>query len=72
MTVGGSSEQHSEAVCRICYGEGSCSDIVEPCACRGSVRWVHKSCLQSWQRLLVSQASTRASSGRHMWTCCVR
>lgn len=42
------------AQCRFCLAEGE--DLVAPCECRGSQRWVHLSCLRRWQRaVLVTQ-----------------
>lgn len=37
-----------EDVCRICHEGGSAEALVAPCACRGSMKWVHLSCVQSW------------------------
>jgi hypothetical protein len=33
--------------CRICLSENE-KDIVSPCHCKGSVKYVHKECLQKW------------------------
>ena len=37
--------------CRICTGdEYSLEDpLIEPCNCSGSIKWVHKSCLDHWR-----------------------
>ncbi|CAK9049332.1 Vignain (Bean endopeptidase) (Cysteine proteinase EP-C1) [Durusdinium trenchii] len=32
--------------CRICLEEGG--DLIQPCACEGSMRWVHAECLAEW------------------------
>jgi len=38
-----------EKICRICYeNETDNNDIIEPCRCGGSIRWVHKKCLLKW------------------------
>jgi hypothetical protein len=34
--------------CRICLSEENEKDIVSPCDCKGSVKYVHKECLQKW------------------------
>lgn len=37
--------------CRICHisaEESDCEPLVEPCACSGSMRWVHSQCLVNW------------------------
>lgn len=44
--------------CRICLGEGG-RDLIAPCRCRGSAKFVHRECLDSW----------RATSERHMTHC---
>ncbi|KAF4672789.1 hypothetical protein FOL47_011368 [Perkinsus chesapeaki] len=36
-------------VCRICFDEGSREDkLLRPCDCRGSVKHIHRSCLEKW------------------------
>lgn len=39
--------------CRICYSvedySSSFNDFVSPCACKGSMKYVHKSCLKRWR-----------------------
>lgn len=34
--------------CRICWegGDGEGSKLVQPCVCRGSIRWIHEHCLE--------------------------
>ena len=39
-----------ERACRICYGDESADDLVQPCACRGTSAWVHRGCLEHWRR----------------------
>lgn len=34
--------------CRICLTSDNQHDIVEPCACTGSVQYAHLECLRSW------------------------
>eukprot|EP00871_Galdieria_phlegrea_P001032 jgi/Galph1/192/GphlegSOOS_G4929.1 len=38
--------------CRICLEECEESDLdlIEPCNCKGSLRWVHRNCLSHWLR----------------------
>jgi hypothetical protein len=33
--------------CRICFDSGS-EPLISPCKCTGSMKWVHKTCLQTW------------------------
>ncbi len=37
------------AMCRICF-EAAGGQLVAPCACTGTQRWVHVECLRRWQR----------------------
>lgn len=40
-------------MCRICFitaSDDECSQLVSPCRCEGSQKWVHLSCLRRWQR----------------------
>ena len=34
--------------CRICLEQGKLSDLVSPCRCKGTLKYVHKSCFVSW------------------------
>ena len=36
------------AECRICQGDAADGELVAPCACRGSMRYVHYHCLHDW------------------------
>jgi hypothetical protein len=63
------SEADEPALCRLCWGEGqtadgvlqdSCADpLISPCACAGSLKWIHRQCLQDWQRTLRAQGQGR-------------
>lgn len=37
-------------VCRICLDTEPESDLFSPCDCRGSGRWIHRGCLDTWIR----------------------
>eukprot|EP00930_Biecheleria_cincta_P084986 TRINITY_DN74409_c0_g1_i1.p1 TRINITY_DN74409_c0_g1~~TRINITY_DN74409_c0_g1_i1.p1 ORF type:complete len:290 (-),score=30.19 TRINITY_DN74409_c0_g1_i1:44-913(-) len=50
----------AEGPCRICHDEGAC---VAVCACKGSMRAVHLSCLEAWRR-------RGPSSGRNQCEVC--
>lgn len=50
QSVGGEGKQDDEErVCRICRDDGEREDLIAPCKCTGSVRWVHASCLNRWR-----------------------
>jgi putative AlgH/UPF0301 family transcriptional regulator len=51
--------------CRICLeleenslGQGA-EDLISPCNCRGTQKYVHKSCLAEWQRVSLQQPNPR-------------
>jgi hypothetical protein len=35
--------------CRICFESTNEDDLISPCFCRGTSKWVHHSCLQRWR-----------------------
>ncbi|KAL3268816.1 hypothetical protein HHI36_007912 [Cryptolaemus montrouzieri] len=35
-------------LCRICYGADSNEELITPCRCKGTVAYVHRSCLETW------------------------
>eukprot|EP00964_Phaeocystis_antarctica_P137503 scaffold102082_cov75-Phaeocystis_antarctica.AAC.2 len=39
-----------EKACRLCWGDEDDGPLVQPCACRGSVKWIHQHCLEQWRR----------------------
>ena len=42
-------EEPEERVCRVCFCGEEGGPLLAPCRCRGSVRWVHASCLNEWR-----------------------
>lgn len=35
--------------CRVCFEAGITGDrLVSACACKGTIKWYHRSCMQSW------------------------
>ena len=39
-----------ENMCRVCFGDEDDGPLVQPCACRGSAKSIHKHCLERWRR----------------------
>lgn len=37
-----------EAECRICLENNSEEELISICGCKGSIKYVHKSCIESW------------------------
>jgi len=49
-SVVSSSAEDDVELCRFCFGgEDTINVFVQPCACRGSQRFVHSECLKKWQ-----------------------
>jgi len=48
-----SSEEKEVPKCRVCYDETSSKDnpLIRPCKCSGSMKFIHKLCLQQWRML---------------------
>ena len=40
----------SKKICRICYGDDDNSDnpLINPCTCKGSMKFIHYQCLKNW------------------------
>lgn len=58
----------SDATCRICLSdeETSTDPLISPCACSGSLRWVHLNCLRTWMH---GRLSAKPENGAHGATC---
>ncbi|CAG8621441.1 15544_t:CDS:2 [Funneliformis mosseae] len=41
-------------ICRICLSSEEPKSLIAPCKCKGTVKYVHKTCLAQWRRKLVS------------------
>eukprot|EP01065_Artemidia_motanka_P032704 TRINITY_DN39694_c0_g1_i1.p1 TRINITY_DN39694_c0_g1~~TRINITY_DN39694_c0_g1_i1.p1 ORF type:complete len:431 (+),score=120.00 TRINITY_DN39694_c0_g1_i1:68-1360(+) len=50
-------EAERGAECRICCGDGALGKLLSPCLCRGSMRYVHESCLQRWHSFTTNDAT---------------
>ena len=42
--------EEQEETCRLCWGGVDDGPLVQPCACRGSAKLIHKHCLERWRR----------------------
>eukprot|EP00929_Paragymnodinium_shiwhaense_P007221 TRINITY_DN111153_c0_g1_i1.p1 TRINITY_DN111153_c0_g1~~TRINITY_DN111153_c0_g1_i1.p1 ORF type:complete len:1203 (-),score=287.37 TRINITY_DN111153_c0_g1_i1:90-3698(-) len=49
-------DNESEKACRYCLVDSG--ELVAPCDCRGSSKWVHLGCLRQWQKSVVLTQST--------------
>lgn len=56
--------EEEEVVCRICR-EDDARPLFYPCKCRGSIKYVHAECLESWLRMSKKvQCEVRACSAK--------
>lgn len=58
MSVSG--EGRHVGTCRICFEGGG--DLIAPCLCKGTSKWVHRACLDRWR--------VRGSNPRALTECC--
>ena len=45
--------------CRICLEDSTNEQLISPCGCDGTAKWVHESCLQRWREENVSNDNAR-------------
>jgi E3 ubiquitin-protein ligase DOA10 len=45
--------QSEKPICRFCFASSSTKQnpLIEPCECRGSIRFVHQHCLNRWRKM---------------------
>ena len=41
-------ENEGHHICRICLGNDQVSNLISPCTCTGSQKYVHEECLKTW------------------------
>ena len=41
----------NNGMCRICLEDDLVSNLISPCRCSGTSKYVHKSCLDQWRTL---------------------
>ncbi|VDN52312.1 unnamed protein product [Dracunculus medinensis] len=52
---------NEKMMCKICYSEEPLDVWLTPCKCTGSIKWVHKSCLNFWMTKAPFQQQVRCS-----------
>lgn len=48
--------------CRICYQLDSSQNLISPCHCEGSIKFVHKKCIQKFINITENEQFTRYCS----------
>ena len=57
-------------ICRFCFEGEDCGELIEPCSCSGSQRFVHVQCLRRWQaHQILAAASRRTASETPVIQC---
>ena len=57
----GGGEQPS---CRVCYGQHGPllpNHLIDPCDCRGELRWIHRRCLYNWMEAKPGIGATKST-----------
>jgi hypothetical protein len=54
-------DNESEFICRICFDGSTREDVISPCACSGSSKWVHRACLDKWRTTREDRAFSRCT-----------
>lgn len=47
--------------CRICLDDCERSEVIAPCKCKGSSRWVHRECLDRWRSTREDKAFSKCT-----------
>mmetsp|Transcript_4719 Transcript_4719/g.10641 ORF Transcript_4719/g.10641 Transcript_4719/m.10641 type:complete len:279 (+) Transcript_4719:96-932(+) len=48
-TATATADANNERFCRICLESDDPQDLIAPCRCKGSSKWVHRQCLDQWR-----------------------
>ena len=40
--------EKKKGTCRICYDLDNTGNMINPCKCTGTIKWVHEKCLEKW------------------------
>ena len=65
-----SPDDGAEPTCRICFSAAEEDDpLVSPCACKGSLEFVHASCLDKWRRVMPRRRQATCETCRTRYTC---
>ena len=55
-------------ICKICLSEAQRKEVIAPCDCRGSCKWVHRSCLDQWRTTKEDRAFGRCTECLRCYT----
>lgn len=59
--------------CRICLDQEKACNLVAPCKCKGTQRYVHNTCLEKWQKTMLEKliSSPETTSPDRVYRCVV-
>jgi len=68
-------EEEEEVICRYCFCGEEDGELVSPCACIGSQKYAHLSCLRQWQKMVLVSHPTdpalqKKDSRHHVCNVC--
>jgi hypothetical protein len=64
--------EQEDRICRLCWGEeehDESGQLICPCNCSGSLRYIHRHCLADWQRTLRNQGQNRRAGICELCKC---
>ncbi|KAM7274857.1 hypothetical protein ACFE04_016723 [Oxalis oulophora] len=64
--IDGPADDDDLLFCRFCYGTHATEDLIAPCNCKGTSKYVHRKCLDHWRNL------QRGFAFSHCTTCKAR
>ena len=54
-------DHEDELTCRICLESSTREQVIAPCSCRGSSKWVHRKCLDQWRTAREDKAFSKCT-----------
>lgn len=57
-------------MCRLCLEQDTVENLISPCKCSGTQRYVHLHCLQSWQRIVLQEPGVESKQKASMCGVC--
>ena len=54
-------DHEDDYTCRICLESSSREEVIAPCSCRGSSKWVHRTCLDQWRTTREDKAFSKCT-----------
>ena len=65
-------DHEDDFTCRICLESSSREEVIAPCSCRGSSKWVHRKCLNQWRTAREDKAFSKCTECHLEYTLITR